>query len=64
MSETMTKDPKGILKKGWSATVDDYAITGEWACRGDIFVVGDAAGGVFGLNGKSGRPALVKDGCS
>ena len=54
MSETMTKDPKGILKKGWSATVDDYAITGEWACRGDIFVVGDAAGGVFGLNGKSG----------
>lgn len=55
MPEEMTKDPKGILKKGWSATVEDYAIAGEWACRGDVFVVGDAAGGVFGLNGKSGE---------
>ena len=60
MPETMNRDPKGILKKGWSSTVEDYAIAGEWASGGDVFVVGDAAGGVFGLGGKSGDKLWAK----
>lgn len=47
-------DPKGILRSGWSAEVHDYAIAGGWARNGELLVVGDAAGGVFGFEGKTG----------
>ncbi len=33
----------------------DYAIDGHWACNGQVFVAGDAAGGVFGFDGRSGK---------
>ncbi len=46
--------PKGILRRGWSASVGDYAIAGGWALRGKALVVGDTAGGVYGFEGKSG----------
>ena len=55
MSELITKAPQGVLRRGWSTKVDDYAIAGTWACGGKMLVVGDAAGGVFGLEGKSGK---------
>ena len=55
MSELNTKIPQGVLRRGWSAKVEDYAIAGTWACDGTVLVVGDAAGGVFGLEGKSGK---------
>lgn len=42
------------MRDGWSATVDDYAIAGQWAGNGDVLVVADAAGGVFALEGRSG----------
>ncbi len=54
MSELTKQSPQGILRKGWTATVGDYAIAGGWACRGSLLVVGDAAGGLFGFDGKSG----------
>ena len=53
MSE-LDKGPKGILRSGWTARVDEYAIAGAWACGDDVFVVGDATGSVYGFNGKSG----------
>ena len=47
----------GVLRRGWSATVDDYAIAGGWTRRGAALVVADAAGGVYAFDGKSGRSA-------
>ena len=47
---------RGRLLKGWSASVEDYAIAGAWACRGDVLVVADAVGGLFGFQGDSGTP--------
>ncbi len=45
-----------MLHEGWSAQVDDYAITCGWALGGNSFVVGDAAGGLYAFAGKSGNP--------
>ncbi len=47
--------PKGMLHEGWSAEVDDYAIVCGWALNGEAFVVGDAAGGLYAFEGKSGN---------
>ena len=47
--------PKGVLRTGWSARTEDYPIAGGWALGGDLLVVGDAAGGVYGFAGKSGE---------
>ena len=46
---------KGNLRPGWSASVDDYAIAGDWALNGDLLVVFDAAGGLFGFEATSGK---------
>ena len=46
--------PRGDLRPGWTAGVGDYAIAGGWTVRGEALVVGDAAGGVFAFDGKSG----------
>ena len=48
------EEPIGILKDDWFKTVEDYALFGAWACRGAVFVVGDAAGGIFAFEGTSG----------
>ena len=52
----------GVLRRGWSAAVDDYAIAGGWTRRGEALVVADAAGGVYAFNGKSGRSAWTGHG--
>lgn len=49
--------PKGVLNRGWSASVDDYAIAGGWTRSGEALVVADAAGGIYAFNGKSGARA-------
>ena len=46
--------PRGVLRTGWSAEVGDYAIAGGWTPRGEALVVGDAAGGVYAFEGRSG----------
>ena len=46
--------PSGALRPGWAAGVGDYAIAGGWTVRGEALVVGDAAGGVYAFDGKSG----------
>ena len=55
MSDLTIDKPKGILREGWHATVSDYAISGGWARSGNVLVVGDSAGGIFGFEGTSGK---------
>lgn len=55
MPDLRREKPKGVLKRGWSATVGDYAIVGGWIQRGEVLVVGDTAGGVYAFVGKSGE---------
>ena len=47
--------PKGMLHEGWTAEVNDYAIVCGWALDGNAFLVGDAAGGLYAFEGKSGN---------
>ena len=54
MPDMSTVKPRGRLLSGWSARVEDYAIAGTWACRGEVLVVADAVGGLFGFQGDSG----------
>jgi len=42
------------MRPGWSALVGDYAIAGGWTRRGKALLVGDAAGGVYAFDGRSG----------
>ncbi len=48
------KGSMGVLSSGWTGTVGDYAIAGDWAQGGQRLVVGDAGGSVFGFDGVSG----------
>jgi WD40 repeat protein len=48
------QDQDGVLRSGWSSSVDDYAISGGWTHDGERLVVADSAGGVYVFNGKSG----------
>ncbi len=52
--------PKGVLRPGWSASVEDYAIAGGWTRNGEALVVGDVAGGVYAFEGKSGASAWAR----
>ena len=54
MSDLNVASPRGVLRRGWSAAVGDYAIAGGWSLRGEALMVGDAAGGVYAFDGKSG----------
>ncbi len=54
--------PKGVLRRGWSAVVGDYAIAGGWTLRGEALAVGDAAGGIYAFDGKSGASAWDRQG--
>ncbi|MEO1273091.1 MAG: WD40 repeat domain-containing protein, partial [Myxococcota bacterium] len=50
------KRPGGVLRRGWSAAVDEYAIAGGWLLRSEMLMVCDAVGGVYAFDGKSGAP--------
>ena len=62
MQDLNVDSPGGVLRRGWSAAVDDYAIAGGWTHRGETLVVADAAGGVYAFDGKSGRSAWARHG--
>ena len=55
MSGIEAFSPKGMLHEGWFAQVDDYAIVCGWAQKGQTFLVGDVAGGLYAFEGKSGK---------
>ena len=62
MSDLNIDSPKGALRRGWSAAVGDYAIAGGWSLRGEALMVGDAAGGVYAFDGKSGATVWERRG--
>ena len=62
MSDLNGDRPIGVLHRGWSAGVGDYAIAGGWSAGGEALVVGDAAGGVYVFDGKSGASAWARQG--
>ena len=39
MSDLNVASPKGVLRRGWSAAVGDYAIAGGWYLRGEALMV-------------------------
>ena len=54
MSHLIATSPKGALRRGWSSAVGDYAIAGCWTPAGEALIVGDAEGGLYAFDGKSG----------
>ena len=62
MSDLNAGSQVGVLDRGWSAAVGDYAIAGGWILRGEALVVGDAMGGVYAFDGKSGVPVWAHSG--
>jgi len=62
MSDLNVASSKGVLRRGWSAAVGDYAIAGGWTLRGEALVVSDAAGGIYAFDGKSGASAWARQG--
>ena len=57
MPELIKELSRGVLRPGWTSAVGDYAIAGAWTGGGELFVVGDAAGGVYAFGGTSGDAA-------
>ena len=47
----MNAQSLGSLRNGWSATLDDCAISGGWTSEGNEFAVVDAAGSVSVFDG-------------
>ncbi len=62
MFDLSVGSPRGALRRGWSAAVGDYAIAGGWSLRGEVLMVGEAAGGVYAFDGKSGAAAWERRG--
>ncbi len=54
MADLNGDSPRGVLRRGWSAAVGDYAIAGGWSLRSD------AADGVYAFDGKSGATAWAR----
>ena len=55
MPDSLDRKFQGILREGWVAHVDDYALDCHWAAGGEVLIVGDASGTISGFDGKSGR---------
>ena len=61
MSDIAPFPPRGMLHEGWTAQVNDYAVVSGWALNGKIFLVGDAAGGLFAFEGTTGKILWQQD---
>ncbi|MYB83877.1 MAG: PQQ-binding-like beta-propeller repeat protein [Chloroflexi bacterium] len=62
MSGLDAGSPQGVLHRGWSAAVGDYAIAGGWTLRGEALMVGDTEGGVYAFHGRSGAAVWERRG--
>ena len=61
MPDSLDRKFQGILREGWVAHVDDYALDCHWAAGGEVLIVGDASGTISGFDGKSGRSLWRQD---
>ena len=52
---------KGVLRNGWTATLEDYAIVCEWGLNGNILLTGDIQGNMFGFDSKTGEVLWKKN---
>ena len=43
----METQPQKILRSGWKAYVNDYAISGGWNFNGEALIICEAAGGIY-----------------
>ena len=57
MPELSAGEPMGVLRGGFRASVNDYAIAGGWGLDGKLLIVGDAGGAVHAFEGTSGKEA-------
>lgn len=55
MSKLIETNALGVLRSGFCAFVDDYAIAGGWGLRDKLFIVGDASGALHAFDGTSGK---------
>ena len=62
MSDLKINGPKGVLRRGYSAEVGDYAIAGGWGLAGEALVVGDVEGSIYAFDGKSGATTWARSG--
>ena len=62
MPDLDVSSPKGVLRRGWSGAVGDYAIAGGWILGGEALVVGDTEGGVYAFDGESGATSWARRG--
>ena len=62
MSNINAGTPMGVLSRGWSEVVGDYAIAGGWILRGKVLVAGDTEGGVYAFDGESGATVWAQRG--
>ena len=53
--------PRGMFHEGWTSKVNDYAIVCGWAQKGNLFIVGDVAGGIFAFEGDKGKIVWEKE---
>ncbi len=60
MSDLKINGPRGILRRGYSAEVGDYAIAGGWSLGGETLIVGDAEGSIYAFDGKSGATTWTR----
>ena len=61
MSNLEPFNPRGMLHDGWTSQVDDFAIACGWAKKGNIFLVGGSAGGLYAFNGSNGKSLWNKE---
>ena len=54
MSSLEAFSPQGMLHSGWSALVDDYAMTCGWTRSSHALLVADACGGLYCYDGSTG----------
>ena len=54
--------PAGVLRAGFQAAVDDYAIAGAFGLGGKVFLVGDAGGNVYAFDGSTGKQVWCEAG--
>ena len=62
MPDLKINGPRGVLRRGYSAEVGDYAIAGGWSLDGEALIVGDAEGSIYAFDGKSGATTWARRG--